>query len=137
MDEIPKTALTEDVLTEPFGFRVKWLYSEYSAGVEVWEIVARDGVDDRPLFQRKESNHEPDCVEAADEGAERYLKGFIKWDGCSEFKFAPDREECMYGDFHWCGPNDYRRHFALLELLYRRAQVLIVNGNNDPWDTLG
>jgi hypothetical protein len=129
----PKKELWEDALGD-FGFRIRYLYQDHWCDVEAWEIVAIGASDADPLFQRKQSCVRPDPVETTQE-AERYLMGFIKWDGCSEFKFAPDKDmEFSHGHFHWCGPDHYRKHFALLEHLYRRAQSLMKSGNFEPWN---
>lgn len=56
---------------------------------------------------------------------ERYLYGHIEWSGCSELKF---------GHLHWCGPVHYKRHFALLERLYRRSRELLEAGSEYGWD---
>lgn len=124
-----KVELTEDILGD-FGFRVRWRYEPYWCDVEVWHVVMRtmDGV---PEFQRKGSAWGPNGVpDIAD--AERYLQGHIKWDGCSEFSFGPDEEHG--NDFHWCGPHDYKQHFALLEALYKRSRELMTHGREYGWD---
>jgi len=129
MNEPQKTELIEDMLVteHDFGFRVRWRYSEYWADVEAFEYIGcevnPDGSNGAKFFNRKD-HFGPEPVPSIDE-AEPYLAGFIKWDGCSEFDF---------GHPHWCGPDDYRKHFRLLETLYRRAQELMTHGNHDPWD---
>lgn len=123
---IEKTELVEDMLDD-FGFRVRWRYSEYWADVEVFEYIGQEYPDGKPgakFFNRKDWKSSPDPVYSIDE-AEPYLTGFIKWDGCSELDI---------GCPHWCGPRDYRKHFEILEALYRRAQSLMASGNFDPWD---
>lgn len=117
-----KKTLVEDILCNPFGFRVEWKYSEHWADVTVWEITARGcEKENTPYFNSKGWTAAGDSD--SHEEAERYLVGYIKWDGCSEFTFSPDEEDGS--DFHWCGPNDYKKHFSLLESLYKRSRELI------------
>lgn len=122
-----KVELVEDLLDD-FGFRVRWRYSDYWADVEVFEYIGQesngDGTMGRKLLPRKDAMHGMDTVYDIDE-AEPYLAGFIKWDGCSELDM---------GCPHWCGPHDFRKHFAILEAIYRRAQELMARGNDQPWD---
>lgn len=124
-----KTELIEDMLANTgFGFRVRWSYLPHWADVEAFEYIGNDvnedGTDGPKFFNRKDSSYSPDAVYVMEE-AEPYLTGYIKWDGCSELNI---------GCPHWCGPDDYRKHFRLLEALYRRAQELMKSGNWEPWD---
>jgi hypothetical protein len=117
------TILIEDCLANPFGFRVRWEYESHSAKLSIYEIVSRDQ-DNTPYFHRDGATISPDNVKNIQE-AEVYLSGYIKWDGCSELD---------QGCPHWCGPTDYKKHIALLEWSYRRAQELMEAGNWSPWD---
>jgi len=113
--------ITEDCLGE-FGFRVVWKVLPHWADVRVYEITSRE--DGTPGFDRRGARSLPDPVHDITD-AEVYLKGYIKWDGCSELD---------QGCPHWCGPIYYKKHIALLEWLYKRAQELMEAGNWSPWD---
>jgi hypothetical protein len=118
--------LTEDCLVEftgGFGFRAVFSYYEHWTDLKVYEITSRT-IDGMPSFDRAGATSWPDPVDSIDD-AEIYLKGYIKWDGCSELD---------QGCPHWCGPRDYKKHIALLEHLYRRSQELMTSGNWEPWD---
>ncbi len=86
MNSSQRQELFEDILGE-FGFRVRFSYESHWTDVEAWEIVGRDE-NDKPLLRFN------------GEKTERYLHGYIKWDGCSEFEFDPDGNGNGY-DFHW------------------------------------
>lgn len=119
-----KAVSVEDCLGD-YGFRVRYTYNEYRCQVEAFEIAARYSNGDRPMFNVKGWVVSlADAVESIDE-AQPHISGFIKWDGCSEFEWH---------ETHLCGPKDYRRHFALLEHMYKRAQALMANSHGAPWD---
>jgi hypothetical protein len=118
----------EDMLTENyFGIRVRFRYLPHWTDVEVYEYVGQfvndDKTDGAKFFNKKDAPSTPDPVLTLDE-AEPYLTGYIKWDGCSEFDF---------GRPHWCGPDDYKKHFAILEAIYKRAQALM-GSVEAPWN---
>ena len=56
---------------------------------------------------------------------DKYLEGFVKWDGCTELN---------QGQPHWCGPQQYKAHFALLKYIYHRAFKLMGREPEYPWD---
>lgn len=55
---------------------------------------------------------------------EHYLKGDIRWDGCSHFNFGNER-----GYMHLCGKGDYNNMTKVLEALWKEASVRI-----ESWD---
>jgi hypothetical protein len=59
---------------------------------------------------------------------ELYLRGYVRWDGCSEIRF---------GDYHWCGWKDWRKHMELLSHLYLRAFELMGVEPNEHCDAEG
>jgi hypothetical protein len=119
-----KRVTVEDILGE-FGFRVRWRVDDYWASVEVYEVVAIECGTERILFaredQRPPSNDDTDNVDEA----EKYLEGFIKWDGCTELN---------QGRPHWCGPDGYKKHIALLEYIYKRAFELMGREPEERWE---
>ena len=114
---------TEDIMGD-FGFRLCWEASDYWMNVHVFEITARDGKDDRPMFPKMGAQSRPDDVYSHEE-AEPYLTGFVKWDGCSEFDI---------GQPHWCGASDYVKHCALLKHIYHRAFELMGREPEELWE---
>lgn len=117
-----KRVTTEDILGE-FGFRVRWSVSNTWADVAVFDITGRDANSNVALFNRRDWVALPDPVESIEE-AESYLEGFVKWDGCTELN---------QGQPHWCGPEDYKKHIALLRYIYRRAFELMGHKPETPW----
>lgn len=116
-----KSEAIDDCLGD-FGFRVRYRYTATWCDVEAFEFVARFE-DGHGEFNKKDYVVSPDPVRALDD-AQPYITGFIKWDGCSEFDWK---------ETHLCGPDGFRRHFALLECMYRKSQKLM--GRADaPWD---
>jgi hypothetical protein len=127
MNEQPKTELVEDVLAAfgDFGFCVRWRYSSHWADVEVFKYIGKEMSDPpRLFFNRKDWVAGPDPVYSMDE-AEVYLEGYIKWDGCCELDM---------GCPHWCGPEDFKQHFRLLEWIYKRSRELLEAGREYGWD---
>lgn len=110
----------EDILNNKF--RAAWQAENYSAKVTVYEILWME--DGAPVFQDASASVGPTPVSDT-ERAEVYLSGFVKWDGCTELDM---------GCPHWCGPDGYKRHIALLEYIYKRAHELMEREPEDPWD---
>lgn len=114
------------------GYQVKYAYESHTCDVTVWELVSTIPLSDTPIYQRKDSDFSPDMVED-DEDAERYLTASFKWDGCLHIRFFPDLAENMAGE-HMCGPDELKRHCALLEILYKRSHDLMLAGHEYGWD---
>lgn len=117
-----KRTTIEDVLGD-FGFRVRWSVSDVWADLAVYDITGRDGDTNLPLFNRRGYTSSPDPVESIDD-AEPYLEGIVKWDGCTELN---------QGQPHWCGPEGYKKHIALLRYIYRRAFELMGRVPEESW----
>lgn len=116
-----KRLTTEDVLGD-FGFRLCWAVEDHWADVKAFEITGYEN--GAPLFGRLDARSSADTTGDVSE-AEAYLEGFVKWDGCSEFGL---------GHVHWCGPDAYKKHFRLLEYVYRRAFELMGRHPEEDWD---
>lgn len=115
-----KRITVEDVLGD-FGFRLRWSVSDYWADVEAFEIQGLD--DDGPAFLTAGWQNSGDLATDTD-AAEKYLHGFVKWDGCTELDM---------GRPHWCGPEGYAKHCALLKYIYHRAFELMGREAETPW----
>lgn len=127
----PKPAsITVEYVGGEFGFVIRWSVTESWAD---FTVVAVESIEsqpngDRPIFDRIGGGQTFDPSEA-----QHYLKGYIKWDGCSELQFGSDD----YPSLHFCGPTHFRKHFALLKHLYLRASELMGRGKDgldEPWD---
>jgi hypothetical protein len=60
--------------------------------------------------------------------AEAYLKGSIKWDGCSDVNF---------GYHHWCGPEFWAKHVLLLQYIFTKAFLRMrrdAEDDNNHWE---
>ncbi len=122
MDE--KRITIEDVLGE-FGFRIEWSALDHWADFKVYDICGRGP---EPMFHKKDASSYPDSVTDT-AGADLYVSGYIKWDGCSQMDWGP---ECS----HFCGADAFKKHIALLKHLYLRAPELMgrgVDGLDEPW----
>ncbi len=116
-----KITLEEDAFGEKLGlgYRVRYRFQQYWCDVEVFAYA---GAGEFAILNEFDSI----CgLTASLDNVKPEFTGYIKWDGCSEFDF---------GRPHWCGPPSYKKHFAILEHVYKRAQQLMENGNDDPWD---
>ena len=118
-----KRTTTEDILGN-FGFRMVWSVSDRWADVTAYEITERDMEENIPMFDRKGDDTGMDQIETH-EDAEEYLSGFVKWDGCTELDM---------GQPHWCGPNGYKKHCALLRYIYERAFELMGRKPDQVWN---
>ena len=121
MSEEPRIT-TEDILGE-FGFRLVWSVLDHWADVKAYKVEATDE-NHAPLFWRKGSSTNNGPTPNVDE-AESYLEGYVKWDGCTELD---------QGCPHWCGPDGFKKHFALLRHIYESAFVLMGGEPEEPWD---
>lgn len=108
-------------IEDAHGFRLVWSVSDTWADVTAYEMTGTF-MDGSPCFEL-ESGNGCDATENIDE-AEVYLSGFVKWDGCTELD---------QGQPHWCGPNGYKKHIALLRHIYIRAHELMGRQPEEPW----
>lgn len=118
-----KRITIEDFVPFGFGFRVVWEAEDHWADVRAYEII---GTDEHgfALMARGDWECLPGDSTANYSEAEKYLSGFVKWDGCTELDM---------GQPHWCGPRDYKKHIALLEYIYRRAHELMGRDPEEEW----
>lgn len=121
MSDEPKPVV-EDILGT-YGFRLVWSVQDHCASVEAYKVECFD-IEGNPLFWRDGSPHNGDATPDY-EDAESYLEGFVKWDGCTELN---------QGQPHWCGPEDYKKHFKLLEHIYKRSFELMGREPDDRWE---
>jgi len=120
-EQAPRQVVEDWTPGSQFGFRIRWGAYDHMVYVEVYKVISVDENDDDKRFRHKDWRGGGPHETADIAEAESYLDGSIKWDGCSDLDF---------GYHHWCGPHDFRRHFALLEHLYKRAYEVM---DHSPW----
>lgn len=108
-----------------FGFLIEWDVLDNWADVKVWAqsgvTVPDDGSEGVVLYSSDGCGADLESTE----GAEVYLEGYIKWDGCTELDM---------GRPHWCGPLDWQKHIALLEHIWRTAFELMGKPLRSQWE---
>ena len=114
--------ITVENIQDELGFTVRWKVQDHWADVEVFEVAAFG--DDGREYLIKDWAHSGELTADID-NAEIYLEGYVKWDGCTELD---------QGRPHWCGPDGYKRHIALLEYIYKRAFELMGREQYYPWE---
>lgn len=77
---------------------------EISATFSVYEVTSWDGETGEPVDK------------------ERYLKGYIKWDGCSHIWFG---EEEGQGYIHLCGKRYFDRHKEVMDAIWEMCSKKI------------
>lgn len=116
--------LIENVLGE-FGFTVKYINKEYAIEFLASKIT---GVgDDGPVYEMKGAQSSMDTTLIFDE-SERFINGFIKWNGCSHYYFGDDT-----GYLHLCGKHNINEISKLIKIIYNRCGELIAQ-NGHPYD---
>lgn len=129
------------LLAEEIGyvFRLNPRQSEYSANiywvdVEVYEIYGFGGSDANgntlglSLMPREwtGSNDPRPAIyldELTDDNAEWTMKGYIKWDGCSNMEF----NNCV----HLCGMHDAKNFSQMIVRLWEKCQSLCQTSDED------
>ncbi len=80
---------------------------EYSITFSVYEAISWNGINQ------------------VVEETELYLKGFIKWDGCSHLYFGDK------GYIHLCGKVDFENHKKVLDAVWEVASKKIKNWDDE------
>jgi hypothetical protein len=107
-------------------FTIVFEPQEHRVLFHVYEVIGwLDDEKGTKEYQRKDASTSPDFGESIDE-AEIFLKGQIKWDGCSDLYLGDS------GYFHFCGKQDALRLGALINYLYDKcAEYLKVRERGD------
>lgn len=71
-------------------------------------------------YQKSGAHFSPDPIVDI-EDAEVFLEGFLKWDGCINYRF-PTQDQCM---LHGCGSETGADLKEVFDTIYRLAQELI------------
>lgn len=111
-----------------FVLRVKnFKEDNYHVDIEAFavtgEVYSEKGLEyDPPMksFARKGARSSMDTTYELDE-AQRVIDGYVKWDGCSDLDFFPDRN----GNDHFCGKNNAMGLGLLIGEIYEFARELL------------
>lgn len=111
MSEIADTILDRQIKHfNDLYFTVVAEAHEYRVEFKIYEILGWEDGDSqektygRPLYRRAGAHSSGDTVETLEE-SEVYLSGFVKWDGCSNWRFD-EQDRCM---LHGCSKADVQR----------------------------
>ncbi len=103
-----------------FGWLVRYEHSDTWMDFKAYEVVGENGNNGQPddgarLYHRKGADRGEDMTtdpDAADE-----LWGYVKWDGCCEFKWADEQP-------HFCGRADVASFAEVLTKLHALCLML-------------
>lgn len=104
------------------GATVKFMLHENSLSVSFFAaniecLGAMPGESFKPNYMQKGAQGFPcDNAESFDT-AERYVEGFVKWDGCSHVSFGADEDYQL----HLCGRSDFNKLTSILVAIYERC----------------
>ena len=98
-----------------------WLYSEYAACVDLFEVMGED--DNGRLFARRGADNTGDVVDDLAE-AEIAAHGSIKWDACSNWDFKTDGRMA-----HFCGKGSIVKYGEALAACCDQAKKML----GDKW----
>lgn len=94
-----------------FGYEIAWTWHEACAEFEVRDLDVTEDSAGRISLPSDEL----------------YLRGYVRW----------DVQTIRFGDYHWCGWKDWRKHMELLSHLYLRAFELMGVEPNEHCDAEG
>lgn len=109
-----------------YAVRVK-ATSEHIADVRVLKLIGKD-TGGTWLYQDAEADCSPTPVEDIDK-AEWFLRGSVKWDGCSNLEFN-DTDVML----HFCGKKDAMNVGVLLGRVYDLAHRVIVAADGELFE---
>lgn len=121
-------------MNESLNVVIEYEYDDdpYSASFKCWEIVghSEDEVTKEftvPLFQDKENENVDDY-----HNAENYIRGMVKWDGCSHYYFG-DPENSGY--LHLCGKDYIEQLQKIVKHIYKKCGVFMTDHkDNDEFN---
>jgi hypothetical protein len=99
----------EEILGE-LGFHILWQIYSHVAEFIVIQVTAVEMDNNKAHYDTNSPGGSTDDITQA----EIYLKGSVKWDGCSDIHF---------GYHHWCGPEYWAKHMLLMEHLYKTSFI--------------
>jgi hypothetical protein len=103
------------------------LPSEYVMDFEVFKLIGRYDNND-PVFKKAEGGGLTEPAESLEDRAV-FMKGEIKWDGCSNYEF-PESQDCM---LHVCR-NPAKDFAAIWDTLYKQAAIMLADKWNGGWN---
>lgn len=106
------------------------LYAEVEAyefsNVEAYDAVLDEDIHERRMPRKNAVNGWDQTSKFED--AERYVRGSVKWDGCSDLSF--DDNNCA---LHFCSREDLGKVGRLLEALYDLAAEVIPHADANAY----
>lgn len=108
--------ITEQI-GDRFGITVQYEPQGHFVEFTAYEVLGV-GEDDSQWYWRKGAVSSTDDTSNLSE-AEPYIKGSVKWDGCSHFNFGDE------GYLHLCGRDDIDKLANALSVIYERCGALM------------
>lgn len=117
--------IREEVLGD-FGFVVEYSWDDkldkvFSVSFKVVEIVARLADSNSIEYELEGAQDSMDTTGDFDK-AQRFISGFVKWDGCSHFYFGDNQ-----GYIHLCGRREIQKISDLIKIIYNNCGMLITS----------
>lgn len=106
-------------------FTIKYNHNTNAVSVEfeIYEIVAHSQGDtdefDVPFYEKKDAKGSEDMTQNIEE-AQTFIRGIVKWDGCSHFYFG-DNE----GYIHLCGKFEIEKIAQVIKKVYEKCGELM------------
>lgn len=111
------------------NFTVRYMKGPAHVDFQVYEKIAWENGDrNLPYYEGKGGCGMDDKSTKNIDGANRYIQGFVKWDGCSHINFGEED-----GYIHLCGSRSFKDMIFILERIYKDC-CEIGGFNHDKWD---
>ena len=122
---------------EDFGTTIVYHQHPNGASVQFFAAVIEAHNDDGPLYSAVGADTSKDHT-SDPYLAERFVEGFVKWDGCSHVQLGEINND---GYLHLCGVEDWNRLATTLLAIHKRCgEIMRANGQNvleDSFDESG
>ena len=118
-----------------YGATVRYKVHENGGSVEFFaaEILSLGKASDQdefyPEYWQKGASGYPCDNAQSFENAERYVDGFVKWDGCSHVRFGDENAQ-----LHVCGKSAFDKLATVLAAIYERCGELMQAQGTDLLD---
>jgi hypothetical protein len=118
-----------------YGATVRYKVHENGASVEFFAAKilsvgkAVDQDEFHPEYWQKGEDSYPHEGAQSFENAERYVEGFVKWDGCSHVCFGNEDAQ-----LHLCGKSEFDKLATILAAIYARCGELMLEAGTELLD---